>query len=384
MSRFPPLLRRYSPTRLFFTSKTGQKLVRVPRNRRPGIPRLFPGERDIVIDTPILRRTRWVPTDKNPDREDPEFREFRPFSGGDNPLSHRPSILAADRSTAGPWGTTRIGDRAVHQFASEHKISGVPRPFLPSQVRSGSLPSMPRSELLVPKVLRQFQARAQRRKSDRASINSSSTTHNRDPTGVSHGTHAVLPARTDNIALAQRAIERQLKDHGVAVGFALPTSGHFRGNANHENAAWPIGASDTAISPYHSSASRQQEIAPRADGSLPLIRTFSDGASQKATTTPKSGRKIFSASGALVPTTKRTMRGVSNVPFGPGTSAEPATSDTPSAPGNPGQTAQSSNVTGELWLDTLSLREWLQTYLAGEFERASRAANQIDDPIMDP
>ena len=38
---------------------------------------------------------------------------------------------------------------------------------------------------------------------------------------------------------------------------------------------------------------------------------------------------------------------------------------------------QSSNLVGELWLDTLSLREWLQAYLAGEMGHALQATNRF-------
>jgi hypothetical protein len=38
---------------------------------------------------------------------------------------------------------------------------------------------------------------------------------------------------------------------------------------------------------------------------------------------------------------------------------------------------QSSNTVGELWLDTLSLRDWLQAYLTNEMGRASHAANRF-------
>jgi hypothetical protein len=38
---------------------------------------------------------------------------------------------------------------------------------------------------------------------------------------------------------------------------------------------------------------------------------------------------------------------------------------------------QSSNLSGELWLDTLSLREWLQTYLTREMGHALQATNRF-------
>jgi hypothetical protein len=61
-----------------------------------------------------------------------------------------------------------------------------------------------------------------------------------------------------------------------------------------------------------------------------------------------------------------------------------------SAPGRPGE-AQSDNdiaatpsaaaVGGELWLDTLSLRDWLQNYLTGEIGRASLGANRSGNSL---
>jgi hypothetical protein len=39
------------------------------------------------------------------------------------------------------------------------------------------------------------------------------------------------------------------------------------------------------------------------------------------------------------------------------------------------QVKDSSQVTGELWLDTVSLRNWFQAYLAGEIARGSRTTN---------
>jgi hypothetical protein len=39
-------------------------------------------------------------------------------------------------------------------------------------------------------------------------------------------------------------------------------------------------------------------------------------------------------------------------------------------------TDQSSTIAGELWLDTMSLREWLQAYLTQEMRHASQAANR--------
>jgi hypothetical protein len=40
------------------------------------------------------------------------------------------------------------------------------------------------------------------------------------------------------------------------------------------------------------------------------------------------------------------------------------------------QAKESSGVAGELWLDTVSLRNWFQAYLAGEIARSSRATSQ--------
>jgi hypothetical protein len=39
--------------------------------------------------------------------------------------------------------------------------------------------------------------------------------------------------------------------------------------------------------------------------------------------------------------------------------------------------AQPSTLAGELWLDTLSLREWLKSYLTGEMRHASQAVNHL-------
>jgi hypothetical protein len=50
----------------------------------------------------------------------------------------------------------------------------------------------------------------------------------------------------------------------------------------------------------------------------------------------------------------------------PGSQSEGATSG-----------AQRSNLVGELWLDTLSLREWLRTYLSGEMGFAMQATNRF-------
>ena len=44
---------------------------------------------------------------------------------------------------------------------------------------------------------------------------------------------------------------------------------------------------------------------------------------------------------------------------------------------NTNSIAQSSSVAGELWLDTLSLRHWLQEFLTGEIGRSFRATNRI-------
>jgi len=46
-------------------------------------------------------------------------------------------------------------------------------------------------------------------------------------------------------------------------------------------------------------------------------------------------------------------------------------------------TTQSSNVVGELWLDTLSLRDWLREYLSTESGRSSRAAHRIGNSVTD-
>jgi hypothetical protein len=42
---------------------------------------------------------------------------------------------------------------------------------------------------------------------------------------------------------------------------------------------------------------------------------------------------------------------------------------------------QSSGVSGELWLDTLSLRDWLHAYLTNEIGRASRTVNHMADSL---
>jgi hypothetical protein len=41
--------------------------------------------------------------------------------------------------------------------------------------------------------------------------------------------------------------------------------------------------------------------------------------------------------------------------------------------------AQSSGMVGEIWMDTLSLREWLHAYLTGEIGRATRAQTRLPD-----
>ncbi len=41
--------------------------------------------------------------------------------------------------------------------------------------------------------------------------------------------------------------------------------------------------------------------------------------------------------------------------------------------------AQTSGVTGEIWMDTLSLRDWLHAYLTSEIGRASRAQTMLSD-----
>jgi hypothetical protein len=49
----------------------------------------------------------------------------------------------------------------------------------------------------------------------------------------------------------------------------------------------------------------------------------------------------------------------------------------PRQPGHSTSEQQTSNVVGELWLDALSLREWLQAYLAGEMRHALQATNRF-------
>ena len=46
-------------------------------------------------------------------------------------------------------------------------------------------------------------------------------------------------------------------------------------------------------------------------------------------------------------------------------------------------TDQSSNLVGELWLDSLSLREWLQAYLTREMGHALQATNRSGIPLSD-
>ena len=46
--------------------------------------------------------------------------------------------------------------------------------------------------------------------------------------------------------------------------------------------------------------------------------------------------------------------------------------------------SNSSAIAGELWLDTLSLRDWLQNYLTGEIGRASLATNRSGNSLTYP
>jgi hypothetical protein len=46
--------------------------------------------------------------------------------------------------------------------------------------------------------------------------------------------------------------------------------------------------------------------------------------------------------------------------------------------GSVASVSQPSSISGELWLDTLSLRDWLHSYLTGEVMRSSQARNQVD------
>ena len=48
----------------------------------------------------------------------------------------------------------------------------------------------------------------------------------------------------------------------------------------------------------------------------------------------------------------------------------------PRQPAGSNSLDKSSNLVGELWLDTLSFREWLQTYLTGEMGHALQATNR--------
>jgi hypothetical protein len=45
--------------------------------------------------------------------------------------------------------------------------------------------------------------------------------------------------------------------------------------------------------------------------------------------------------------------------------------------------SQSSGVAGELWIDTLSLREWLQAHLTAQVRQASYTANLADSTFAD-
>lgn len=58
----------------------------------------------------------------------------------------------------------------------------------------------------------------------------------------------------------------------------------------------------------------------------------------------------------------------------------PAVRDPGSTPqsGNAASVSQPSGVAGELWLDTLSLRDWLHSYLTGEVLRSSQATKHVD------
>ncbi len=60
----------------------------------------------------------------------------------------------------------------------------------------------------------------------------------------------------------------------------------------------------------------------------------------------------------------------STEPFGAGSLATDGELSSASAP-------RSSMVTGELWLDTLSLRNWIQRYLTGEISRSSRGSSRL-------
>jgi hypothetical protein len=92
-----------------------------------------------------------------------------------------------------------------------------------------------------------------------------------------------------------------------------------------------------------------------------------------------------------IPTTLGTIDGGSSVvsesaPIGNATKHNPSDTDDSVAlhRGSIGagdgddQATESSGVTGELWLDTVSLRNWIQAYFVGEFARGSRATNQFN------
>jgi hypothetical protein len=78
-----------------------------------------------------------------------------------------------------------------------------------------------------------------------------------------------------------------------------------------------------------------------------------------------------------------TRRGI---PFsGSGKSGEPSDTNTVDsyraslAPADGSEASSLSGITGELWLDTLLLRNWLQTYLSTEMKHASRGRDRVQD-----
>jgi hypothetical protein len=65
-------------------------------------------------------------------------------------------------------------------------------------------------------------------------------------------------------------------------------------------------------------------------------------------------------------------------PVSPGSKGLDFDEDTsPNQPEDSQALDKSSNLVGELWLDTLSLREWLQTYLTGEMGHALQATSRF-------
>ncbi|MGA3000248.1 MAG: hypothetical protein ABSE20_00840 [Acetobacteraceae bacterium] len=204
------------------------------------------------------------------------------------------------------------------------------------------------------------------------------TRHSDPVVGTHHKRDTKRPIETQKKPNASNLLASSIPQPGLDSGFHVSVATTALPTSVETTPARSTGkvAARRDWSPDHASVPFNSDHAGRDDAVVPkTTKTFGVSvavATRNIATTRDDPRPPISNETAAVPRhggTDSVAPGPEDSDLGERGSARPPAKST--------STDQSSNLVGELWLDSLSLREWLQAYLTREMGHALQATNRF-------